>query len=178
MDVRHGTLLNVYGKPVRHDGYLFMPADVALDGCSFGLAHRLCDHVGPAAPPVLRRALREAFETAWVRARIPALFGFTPDAAEVEKALIWSGFAAVIDDGAACYPFVCTDHYGRSALMFSDEGPADERKQSIASAFWRALLLDPEDLADFEQRVYHPGASVWLEYGCDAGRVSCEESSE
>jgi hypothetical protein len=76
------------------------------------------------------------------------------------------------------YPFICTDHYGRSALMFSDEGPAEAMRRSIASAFWELLLQVPEDLADFEHRVYHSGAGVWLAYGCKFGHVYCEESQE
>ena len=178
MELRHGTLLNVYGKAVRNGDFNFIPADVTLDGSSFGLACRLRDHVGVVVPPALRRPVKDGFDAAWVRARIPSLFGFTPGKAEDEKALIYTGFAAVADEGAVCYPFVCTDHYGTSALMFSDDGPEESVKRSIAGAFWGALLLDADDLTDFEERVYHTGASVWLDYGCDCGRVYCEESQE
>jgi hypothetical protein len=178
VEVRYGTLLNVHGRPVRHGGYTFMPADVALDGGSFSLGYRLGDHLGSSVPLALRRPVKEGFDAAWVRARIPGLFGFTPDVAEVEKALLETGFAAVAEEGAVCYPFVCTDHYGRSALMFSDDGPDEAVKRSIAAAFWGSLLRDPDDLADFEERVYHPGASIWLDYGCDGDRLYCEESQD
>lgn len=160
MDVRHGTLLNVYGKPVRHGGFTFMPADVALDGTMFGFDHPLAEHVGEPVPIVLRRPLLEGFDAAWVRARLPVVLGFTPDAAEIEKALIATGFAAVVGEGSVCYPFACADTYGRTSLMFSDNGPEEEVKRAIACAFWGVLLSEPDNLDDFEERVYHPGASI------------------
>jgi hypothetical protein len=176
VEVRHGTLLNVYGTPAQHGGYTFMPAYVELDGHSFSLDYRLCDHFGIQVPPPLLNPIRQGFDAAWVRARIPGLFGFTPEPAEVEKALLYVGFVAVTEGGAVCYPFICTDHYGKSALVFSDDGPEEAVKRSIADGFWGALAREPEDLTDFEQRVHHPGAMVWLDYGCESGRVYCEES--
>jgi hypothetical protein len=62
--------------------------------------------------------------------------------------------------------------------MFSDVGPEEIVKQSISNAFWQALVQEPDDLTDLEQRVHHPGAMVWLTYGCDFGRVYCDESEE
>lgn len=175
MEVRYGALVSVYGTPARRAGYTFMPADVVLEGSSFSLDFELRDYLGDEVPVVLRLAVRDGIEAAWVRARIPRLFGFKPEAAEVEKALLCTGFAAVTADGAVCYPFVCTDHYGMAALMFSDDGPEMSVKQAVAEAFWDALRQDPDDLADFEERVYHPGAGVWLSYGCEGGRVYCDE---
>ena len=81
-------------------------------------------------------------------------------------------------DGESAFPFVCTDHYGKTALMFSDEGPEQSTKQRIATAFWNLLCQDPEDLADFQTRIYHPGTGVWLTYGCEDGRVYCDESED
>src|SRR4051794_3954239 len=85
VEVRHGTLLNVYGRPVRHGGYTFMPADVALDGGSFSFDYRLGDHLSASVPLLLRRPVKDGFDAASVRARIPGLFSFTPDVAEVKK---------------------------------------------------------------------------------------------
>lgn len=178
MEVRHGTLLNVYGMPARHGGYTFMPAYVELDGGSFSLDYRLCDHLSSHVPPVLRYPIKHGFDAAWVRARMPSLFGFTSDPTELEKALLCVDFAAVTSDGAVCYPFYCSDYYGQSSLMFSDAGPEENVKKSIGHAFWEALLQEPDDLTDFEQRVYHPGAMIWLTYGCDSGRLYCDESEE
>lgn len=177
MRVRHGTLLNVYGKPARHGGWTFMPAYVELDGSSFTLDYRLRDEIAGHIPPVLRLAIEQGIDAAWVRARLANVFGFTPDPAEVEKALLYAGFVAVPEGEDVCYPFVCTDHYGKSSLMFSDGGPEEGVKPVIAPAFWGLLALAPEDLTDFEQRVHDPGAMVWLNYGCELGRVYCDETN-
>jgi hypothetical protein len=179
MDVRHGALLRVFGDPVRRGGYVFMLAEVELDGGSFTPDFPLRDHAGDPPPASLLAAVEHGFDAAWVRARIPRVFGINPPTAEVEKALIEIGVVAAVEGGETCYPFVCSDYYGKSALLFSGEGPSAAAKQAIASAFWGVLLADPDDLADFEGRVYHIGAFVWLRYGCDAGRVYlCDDSDE
>jgi hypothetical protein len=178
MDVRFGTLANVYGVHADRDGFTFMPADVALAGNAFSLAFELSDHLGDSAPSALRLPIKEGFDAAWVRARIPSVFGFEPEAAGVEKALLFAGFVAVTEDRSTAYPFACADRYGRSSLMFSDEGPEEAIKRAIADAFWATLLDSPEELSDFEERVYHPGASIWLTYGCKFGHLYCDESQE
>jgi hypothetical protein len=178
VEVRHGVLLNVFGTPARCGSYTIMPSDSKLNGRSFRTDYRLCDHFDVPVPSVLRYPVDQGFDAAWVRARLPSVFGFTPEPTEVEKTLLCVGFAAVTEGGSICYPFICTDHYGRSALMFSDEGPEEAVKRSIADAFWGALVQYPDDLTDFEERVYHPGAMVWLNYGCESGHLYCEESKE
>lgn len=178
MEVRFGTLRNVYGVSSSRDGFAFMPADVTLDGTSFSLAFELAEHLGDSAPPILRQPINALFDAAWVRARIPNVFGFEPEAADVEKALLFEGFVAVTEDRSAAYPFVCTDHYGKSSLMFSDAGPEEATRRSIADAFWATLLENPNELSDFEERVYHPGASIWMTYGCKFGHLYCDESEE
>lgn len=178
MEVQHGRLSNVYGRSVKHGGFTFMGAHVVLDGTGFSLAQRLSDHIRGREPPVLRHPVENGFDAAWVRARIPNTFGFTPEKAEVEKALLNVGFVAVPEGEAVCYPFVCIDHYGRTGLMFSDEGPEEFIKQSIAAGFWGLLAQEPENVSNFEERVYHPGAGVWLTFGCEDGRVYCDESDE
>jgi hypothetical protein len=176
VEVRHGTLLNVFGKPAKHAGYTFMPAYVELDETSFSHDYRLSDHVSGREAPALRFPVEHGFDAAWVRARIPSVFGFTPEKAEVEKALLYVGLVAVPEGEAVCYPFICTDHYGRSALMFSDDGPEEAVKRSIAAGFWGLLMQNSEDVTDFVERVNGPMG--WLNYGCEAGRVYCEESLE
>ena len=112
-----------------------MLANVMLDGSVFGLDYRLCDHVSGGEPPVLQHPLEGGFDAAWIRARIPNIFGFTPEKAEVKKALLDIGSVAVPEGGAVCYPFDCTDHYGRMGLKFSDAGPEEVTKRSIAAVF-------------------------------------------
>jgi hypothetical protein len=177
LEIRNGQLLGVFGKSAEFAGLTLMPADVELEGGSFGLDYCLSDHVGEANPTILRHPLSGQFDAAWVRARIPRVFEFTPDLSEAEKSLLYVGFVAVIEDTLVGIPFICTDHYGRSGLLFSEKGPEETLKQTIASAFWSLLLHVPEDLADFEGRVYHPGTGVWLNYGCKLGHIYCEEEA-
>lgn len=177
MEIRHGRLLGTRGDPARHEAWTFTLARVELGGTSFRLADRLGDHLAALAAPSLGEAVREQFDATWVRARIPRVFGSAPDPSEtegIEKALLHAGFAAIDAGGASCTPFICTDHYGRSALIFGTDDPEDAANRSIAGAFWDLLLREPEDLADFEQRVYHSGAGGWLIYRCESGRVSCD----
>ena len=48
----------------------------------------------------------------------------------------------------------------------------------IADAFWEIIAADPDALDDFEQSVFHPGACIWIQYGCMNGEVYCDESDE
>jgi hypothetical protein len=176
IEVVHGSLRTTYGEAVRHGGFEFVPADVQLNGHSFSLDFRLRDYVGDQAPSVVRIPVRHQFDAAWVFARIPKAFGMVSPPSEEEKSLVYQGFIAVAEGERAGYPFICTDHYGRSSLMFSAEGPGEPLRSSIASAFWGLLLQSAEELEDFEHRVYHLGAGVWLEYGCKFGHVYCEQS--
>lgn len=63
-------------------------------------------------------------------------------------------------------------------MFFSDDGPEEHVKRSIAAGFWGVLAQEPEDVTDFDERVYHPGAGVWLNYGCKDGHLYCDESDE
>jgi hypothetical protein len=99
-----------------------------------------------------------------------------PSAPEVEKTLLLETFAAV--RGRDAFVFCYADHYGSSALMFSEVGPDDAAKDSIAPAFWNLLLRDAEDLADYRARIFHPGACVWLEFACEDGALSLSESND
>ncbi|REK18696.1 MAG: hypothetical protein DWQ37_03950 [Planctomycetota bacterium] len=163
---------------MRHDDFRFVAADVELAGSSFSSDFYLRDLARNRLPAILLRAIEGGYDAAWVRARIPHTFQVSPPPARIEKSLLDSGFVAVTIDASLAFPFVCTDYYGKSALMFSGEGPDRVTKQAIADAFWGILLRKPDDLTDFEQRVFHPGACVWLTFGCEAGRVYCEESEE
>jgi hypothetical protein len=78
-----------------------------------------------------------------------------------------------------CEPvFICADHYGKTALLFSDAGPEESTKKEIARAFWSLLLRDSDDLANYRLGVFHPGACVWLEYASEDGEVSLTEFDE
>jgi hypothetical protein len=177
MEVRNGVLLNVLGLPVRRGGIAIMAAEIELKGDFRNVDHRLCDQLGFRQLSVIGSAVERGMDAAFVRARIPRAFGFSPGASDAEKSLLDAGFVAFIESESVCYPFVCTDHYGRSALMFSGDGPDEVVRKLIADAFWGILAENPDDLSDFEERVYHSGAMVWLTFGCSHGELYCEESS-
>jgi hypothetical protein len=176
MRVQFGTLQNVFGKPATHNGFTFVPAAVELNGDRFSTDFHLRDSAGERPPAILARPIEQQYDAAWVRARLPQVFGFTPELSEVEKSLLNVGFVAVAAGSSVGFPFLCTDYYGRTGIMFSPEGPDQDTQAKIAAAFWSLMLQAPDDLANFEATVYHPGASVWMHFGCQDGEPSYEES--
>jgi hypothetical protein len=176
MRVQFGTLQGVIGKPATHGGFTFVPAAVELDGSSFSTDFHLRDSAAERPPAILARPIEQQFDAAWVRARLPRIFGFTPEPSQVEKSLLDVGFVAVATGSSVGIPFVCTDYYGRTGIMFSHAGPDQDTQAKIATAFWSLLLQSPNDLADFEARVYHPGAGIWMHFGCHDGEPCYEES--
>src|SRR5262245_6601267 len=165
MQVQFGTLHNVFGKPATHSGFTFVPAAVELNGNGFSTDYYLRDSVGERPPAILARPIEKQYDAAWVRARVPRVFAFTPELSDVEKSLLDVGFVAVVSGSAVGLPFICTDYYGRTGLMFSPDGPDQDKQAKIAAAFWSLLLQAPDDVADFQATVYHPGAGVWMHFG-------------
>lgn len=108
---------------------------VELNGDSFSTGFVLRDAAGPHPPAILARPIEQQYDAAWVRARLPRIFGFTPDVAEIEKRLLDVGFVAVPFGNSVGFPFVCNDYYGRTGLMFSPEGPDADSQARIAAAF-------------------------------------------
>ena len=178
MKVRHATLLNVFGRPAKHGGVTIVPADVSLAGKSFRTSFPLAELTADRIPPVLKRPIQEGFDAAWVRARLPHVFGFTPEPSEAEKTLLGSGFVAVVDGETEGVPFECSDYYGKTSLMFSDDETDEAAKERAATAFWGVLLSEPDELEDFETSVPHFGASVMLHFGCEDGEPYCRETPE
>jgi hypothetical protein len=178
MRVHFGMLQNIFGKPATHDGFTFVPAMVELDGNGFSTDFYLRDSAGEQPPTILAQPIEKRFDAAWVRARLPCEFGFTPELSKVEKSLLDVGFVAVAMGSAVGYPFICIDHYGRTGLMFSPEGPDQNTQAKIAEAFWSLLLKAPNDVLDFKATVYHSGAGIWMHFGCEDGEPSYRESEE
>lgn len=176
--IRHGVLEDVSGRAAVADGWSFVPAAVSLDG-DLEAEQPLSDHLGDHPPPILRPWVPENLDAHWVRARLPVVFAYTPPSAEVEKALLDEGFLAVRDEAGQMlgYPFRCSDHYGRTALAFG-EGVPESVRRAIAVSFWELLLREADRLADFEERVFHPGACVWLHFSCADGVLDVTESEE
>ena len=177
MRVQFGMLQNVFGRPATHGEYSFVPAAVKLDGNGFSTDFSLGDSVD-MPPPILLLPIEHQYDAAWVRARLPRVFGFTPERSEVEKSLLNVGFVAIATGSSVAFPFVCVDSYGRSGLPFSPVGPDQTTQAKIAAAFWSLLLQAPDDLEDFEATVYHPGAGIWMHFGCKDGEPSYSESED
>jgi hypothetical protein len=178
MRIEFGTLQDVCGKAVVHGGYTFVPAEVKLAGNGFSHGFHLRDAVGAPPPAILANPIEAQYDAAWVRARLPRVFGFIPGDSDVEKTLLYVGFVAVPLESQTGFPFICTDYYGRTGLMFSPEGPDTETQTKIANTFWSLLLQNPSDLSDFESTVFHPGACIWMHYYCKNGELEYSESEE
>jgi hypothetical protein len=153
-----------------------VPADVEIDdesSSSFPLSELPRDRI----PPVLRRPVADKFEVAWIWARLPFAFGFTPEPSEGEKTLLWQGFVAVPEGADTGVPFLCSDYYGKTSLTFS-RLESDDVKVRVADAFWGVLLSEPNELQDFSARVLHLGAPITLEFGCENGEPFCNELAD
>jgi hypothetical protein len=167
LHIEHGELVDVCGRAAEHNGITFVPAVVRLNGSCFSLEHYFRDHPAPE-----RTNVPDPFDAAFIRARIPRLFGYTPLYDEgQEKSLICEGFIAVLADRQTAVPFMCSDCYGATGLLFSEDGPEPELRESIASSFWDLMLRDPDDVSDFHEAVLHLGAPVTLHFGCKHGEV-------
>ena len=176
MKVRHATLLNIIGRAAKHDGIAIVPAEVQLDGMSFSYSFPLSELPRTQIPPVLRAPIQGGYDVAWVRARMPLAFGFSPEPSEAEKTLLSVGFVAVIDGQDEAVAFECTDHYGKTSLMFSDDEEDEAAKDRTAKAFWGVLLSEPDELEDFEASVMHLGAPITLHFGCENGEPYLRET--
>jgi hypothetical protein len=175
LKIQFGKLHNAFGKTAEFGHVSFVPAEIDLNGNGFSKDYELSESASAHPPAVLLDALEHGYDAAWVRARLPNVFGFIPSLSEVEKSLLDVGFVAVINGEEFGYPFICSDYYGRTRLMFSPEGPDRNKQSIIAKAFWSLLLDDPDTISDFKERVYHPGASIWMLFGCTDGVLSYSE---
>jgi hypothetical protein len=159
-----GKLLNVFGRPAEEDGLKFLNAAVEVAGASGECEHRLREH--PSFKTATNIPLE--YDVAFVRARIPRLFGVTPAQAEVEKAFLNEGFVCVFED-AECIPFLCTDTYGFTTLWFDAAVPA-EKKARISSTFWSLILASSDEVEDFEGQAAVFGSEK-VTLGCRQGEV-------
>lgn len=166
MHVRHAKLINVFGRPAKHGGFTFVPAQVELAGEMFRPSYHLAKMASEHIPPVLRVPIERDFDVAWVRGRIPVAFGYEPEPSEVEKSVLHESFVAAPADGGDALGFVCSDYYGGTSLTFSPEETDERLIRLIADAFWGLLLSAHDDLADFEVRSNSEG---YAGYGCRDG---------
>jgi hypothetical protein len=72
-DIRFGELIDVYGRTATVKGLTFVPARIQLNGMMSSREHNFEEH-----PKFPREHIRELADAAFVRARIPRIFGYVP----------------------------------------------------------------------------------------------------
>ncbi len=178
MKIRHAKLVDVTGRPAKYGGFTIVPATVELDGMSFSPSLPLAELARDRIPPVLRLPIEHGYDAAWVRARLPSAFGISPEPSEGEKQFLLVGFVAVSDGSEEGVAFECSDHYGKTSLLFSPEEENAALMERVADAFWGVLLSEPDQLEDFEVSVMHSGAPITLHFGCENGEPYCRETPD
>jgi hypothetical protein len=170
--IRHGQFHDVDGPSRRHNNVTFVPARITLNGDWFESAFDLADWMKDA-PTGAAAIVRPGDDAPWVLGRLMRLFATQPGPEDErpEKSCFFASFLAVLHgNGNLAVPFECSDYYGKSALTFStDDPPAPEIQEHIARAFWDLLLSEPTDVADYENKMYHSGAGVWIRFGIEDG---------
>jgi hypothetical protein len=181
LNIRHGELIDVIGSPVRFEDVTFVPASTKLAGTSFSSQFNLIDWARDQNRK-LPAIVRGDENAAWFLGRLMYLFN-TANVAEderIEKTCFDVSFVAVFHNASnIAVPFDCSDHYGRTSLMFSsDDEPSLELRTEIANAFYGLMLDAPDLLTDYDNRLFHSGAGVWIEFGVSHGEPYFDESSD
>jgi hypothetical protein len=167
-DIRHGQFLDVIGPPVRKNDVSLVPARVKLNGTSLSPAFAFIDWCKSGGHDI--PAIVHGDENApWVLGRLMVLFNAenTPMEGRGEKSCVNASFLAIFQDNEnVAIPFDCVDYYGRTSLFFSSEDPPPHGLQSrIAEAYYQLLLESPDELVDYENRMYHAMAGAWVAFG-------------
>lgn len=187
VDVQYGSLNQIFSRSCRHGDWSFIIADISLEGNGFTSEYNLRDVVPPEKfTPEVRELIAHKNDAIWVQARILKEFDWTvsPSEERMEKTLMEFPFLAASTDCSTdgetvlAYPFICTDYYGRSNLIFSETFHDTGLKARIATSFWDFLCARPDALRDYEGSMFHPGACVTIRYGVQNGDFFCEETAE
>jgi hypothetical protein len=183
MQLRHGKLLYIQSQAMLNNGWRFVVAAIELEGTFFEMSFPFADTVDRlSVDDRLADLFDEKLDAIWVRARLKSIFGVdsAPETVRIEKSLSSYSFVAVRDNGqedAVAVPFECSDYYGKTGLYFSPHELDADLKASVAGAFWQ-LVGGEARLADFEDRAFHSGASVWMSYGCKGGDAFYNEEED
>lgn len=180
-NIRHGRFHDIEGPPQRHNDVTFVPARITLNGTWFQSAFELMARMAEM-PPGTQAIVPPGDDAPWVLGRLMRLFGTEPVSEEdrPEKSCFFASFLAVLHKkGNLAVPFECSDYYGRSGLTFSTDDPPDhDIQETIANGFWDLLLMDPTDVADYEDRMNHSGAGVWIRFGVENGEPFMNEDPD
>ena len=172
IDPAYGRVHELLGIARDAAGWSFTAARVELSHDSDTVSVPFESVLATVRPEVFAALPEPGTDAIWARASIEALFGvrsLTPDERQ-EKSLMAFGFCASREGEAI--PFEASDYYGKSALAFSDAVGA-AMIESIGTAFWQ-LVATNHKLVTYRDRTLHLGALVWMEYGCNNGRVFLE----
>lgn len=170
--IRHGELNDISGRPIRFEDLTFLPASVTLSGRSFSFSYPLHQNAD-LIPAGMDTIVHPGNDAPWVLGRLMAIFNVTPSSPELrpEKSCFRESFIAVLHAHEnLAIPFLCIDYYCKSSLSFSEEDPPPpEVQELIAKHFWRMLFSDAANVADYESRMFHSGAGIWVRFGIENG---------
>jgi len=171
-NIRHGQFHDISGRTQRRNDISYVSARVTLTGTWFQASFDLVDTVTAMSNETMA-IVHPGEDAPWVLGRLRRLFGTQqiPEEERPEKSFFYASFLAVFhSDDHLAIPFECRDYYGKSALTFStDDPPAEEIQERIAKDFWGLLLEEPTELEDYEDKMYHSGAGVWIHFGVKDG---------
>ena len=129
-------------------------------------------------PAATRAIVRPGEDAPWVCGRVQRVFSLPqlPEEERVEKSCMSFDFLAAFQEGDELVgiPFECTDYYGRSLLLFSEDAPPQPLIDRISHAFWQILLEEPEDLVDYTDHFYHHGGGFDVHFGVRDGEPFME----
>lgn len=172
LKIRHGELNDITGCPQRFEDDTFIPARVTLNGSSFPFSHALHEYAD-LIPSGMDSIVHPGNDAPWGFGRLMTLFNATPASPEFrpEKSCFHESYVVVLHaHDNLTIPFHCTDYYCKSSLIFSTHDPPESSMQElIARRFWSLLFSDATDVADYESRMFHSGACVWVRFGIDGG---------
>jgi hypothetical protein len=183
ISVRFGELEDVIGPARRHEDVSIVPARVRLTGSMLTNGPRLEEYLATHKFPAgIKALIRPGEDAPWVCGRVQRVYALPqlPEEERAEKSCMGFSFlAAFQEDGQLVgIPFECTDYYGRSLLMFSEEAPLQAVIDGISNAFWQILLEEPQNLPEYSDYYYHAGAGVEVRFGVRDGEPFMEEIAE
>ena len=175
--IKHGTLHNVTGRPVKTEAVTFLPADASLAGDrgEIRFSHPLSDYLQSSNPEA--KAIITPHEDApWTLGRILFLFGahLLDDFNEFRSSVCMysQSFIAVMHEMEdLAIPFECGERACQSGLKFSSEDSLSaELKDLIANSFWSLLLSNPTEVEDYECSMLHQRMGCGrIRFGIDGG---------
>ena len=180
-EIRHGELIDVIGSPVRFSDVTFVPALTELVGTSFSCQFDFTEWA-QQKKRTLPSIVRGDHNAPWFLGRMMHLFN-TENVGEedrMEKSCFNVSLIAILHNASnVAVPFDCCDHYARTALMFSsDDEPPLTVRSSIADAFYSLMLDDPCGLTDYDNRLFHSGVGIWMDYGVSHGEPYFNEATD